>query len=146
MSPEPSPHAAASLLRHEPREAPPHYDWLVDLAIPTPAALRGQGDRVPTFRLAQRLDTAVTGTELAAERIADHRRLYLDLASPRELSEGRGLVTPLRQGSIVGVEFESAAGRFDLEIRWHDDRPTLQRLRLASRDRNHWSILVLAAD
>lgn len=138
--------ATTALLRHVPPEAPPHVDWLVELALPTPEHLRGEGPRVPTFRLPVRIDSAAAGVEIVAERIADHRRAYLDLAMPRDLSEGRGLVTPLRRGSVAGVRADRLTGGIHLEIEWREDRPTRQQLRLVPIDGARWSITVLGVD
>lgn len=146
MSPEPLPTAATALLRHEPREAPPHYDWLVEVAIPTSPTRRSEDARVPTFRLPARLDTLSNGAEIDAEQIADHRRFYLDLDVPRELSEGRGLVTPLRRGSIVGFERDGSEGELRIEIEWRGDRPARQRIRLTPRTGDRWSIAVLGVE
>ena len=146
MSSEPLPTASTALLRHEPRDGPMHYDWLVEVAIPIPEVPWDLDARVPTFRLPARLDTRSIGTEIDAERIADHRRLYLELDVPRELSEGRGLVTPLRRGSIVAFERDGITGEVRIEIDWRDDQPTRQRVRLTPRTGDRWSIAVLGVE
>ena len=136
--------AVTALLRHEPRDAPPHFDWLVEVAIPTPDSLRGEGDRVPTFRLPARLDTLDAGAAVAVERIPDHRRLYAELAEPRELSEGRGLVTPLGRGSIVEFKSMLEPVGFEATIAWHREPPIRQRLRLTRATDDRWMVEILA--
>lgn len=71
---------------------------------------------MPTFRLWRRLDLAPAGTRIAAVRIADHRPLYLGLASVRELSRGRGRVAPRRHGRVESSVREGADWR--LSIAW----------------------------
>ncbi len=136
--------AITAVLHHEPRDAPPHFDWLIDVAIPTPDSLRGEGDRVPTFRLPARLDTLDAGAAVAAERIPDHRRLYVELAEPRELSEGRGLVTPLGRGSIVEFKSMLEPAGFEATIAWHREPPIRQRLRLTRATDDRWMVEILA--
>lgn len=145
MPPEPASPTATALLRHEPRDAPPHVDWLLDLPLPTPDHLRGDGGRVPTFRLAERPDALSAGAAIDAERLADHRRLYLDLAEPRELSEQRGLVVPLRHGLVVESSLDGS-GAIDLAIDWRGGAgPARQRLRLSPRGGDRWSLAVRSA-
>lgn len=101
---------ATSLLRHDLPEGRPHFDWLVELGRNPP------GGRVPTFRLRRRLDLAPAGARIAAVRIADHRPLYLGLGVVRELSRGRGRVTPRRHGRVESSVREGAEWR--LSIAW----------------------------
>lgn len=141
------PVAATSLLRHTPPGALPHFDWLLDLAIPTPDRLRGEGDRVATFRVPQPLDTCLAGAEIVAERIADHRRLYLGLTEERVLSDHRGTVRPHRHGRILEATANHSlreAGTIELLIRWDGTEATvLQRLRLTPGDGERWTIATM---
>jgi hypothetical protein len=140
------PAPAISLLRHTPSDGPPHFDWLIDLVIPTPDRLRGQGDRVPTFRVQEALDACPAGCEIDAVRIADHRRLYLGLTEPRVLSENRGTVCPHRHGRILEATVTPTsheAGAIELLIRWDGGESiTLQRLRLTPDDDDRWTVEV----
>ncbi len=108
------PHAATSILRHDlPGEAG-HFDWLVE-RFRDAAGIRAG---VATFRLPGRLDLAAAGSRLEAVRIADHRRLYLTLDEPRQLSGGRGRVTPCRRGIIARSSDEGGGCR--MAIDWCD--------------------------
>jgi len=77
-----------ALLEHTPPSGPPHWDFLVERAG---AAL------VPTWRLAA--DPLAAGGAVPAERIADHRPLYLDYEGP--VSGGRGVVRRCDGGAVV---------------------------------------------
>lgn len=90
-----------------------HWDLLVEVA---------GCERLPTWRLAAcPLDAEAAGRPIAAERIADHRPLYLDFEG--ELSGGRGRVRRLDRGPaaverldgnelIVSLEGAILRGRF----------------------------------
>jgi hypothetical protein len=140
---------ATGLLRHTPRTAPAHYDWLLDLPLPARDGHRGEGDRVPTFRLPEPLDRCLAGVEMEAQRIVDHRRRYLLLAEPQELSGDRGTVVPHRFGRIVETNSGAAtrpSGEIELTIAWrHDEAPVVQRLRLTPRGGDRWAIAVVSA-
>jgi hypothetical protein len=140
------PAPAVSLLRHTPPDGPPHFDWLIDLVIPTPDRLRGEGHRVPTFRVQKALDACPAGCEIAARRIADHRRFYLGLTEERVLSDNRGIVRPHRHGRILEATVTPTsreAGAIELLIRWDAAEATIhQRLRLTPSDEDRWTVLV----
>lgn len=131
---------ATALLRHDPVGETPHFDWLVELAPPAPA--------VPTFRLGHRLDLAAAGCRLEAVRIADHRRLYLTLDEPRQLSGERGRVTPFRRGVAAIVRGERDG--YGLAIDWADPDESgasvRTELRLESAGGSRWRIEVLARE
>ncbi|MGA1631698.1 MAG: hypothetical protein ACO4BU_06280 [Phycisphaerales bacterium] len=147
MSSPTVPAPAVSLLRHTPPDGPPHFDWLIDLSIPTPDRLRGEGDRVPTFRVQEALDACPAGCEIAARRIADHRRFYLGLTEERVLSDNRGTVRPHRHGRILEatvIHASRKAGAIELLIRWDAAEATeLQRLRLTPGDDDRWVVRVV---
>ncbi len=75
------------LLQHDPPDAgqPPHWDFLIEVA--------GR-ELLPTWRLAA--NPLASPGPIAAERIADHRRLYLDYEG--EIGGGRGRVRRLDHG------------------------------------------------
>jgi len=76
------------LLLHTLADGSWHYDWMLER--PDPAA------RLLTFRVARRIHEAAShGFE--AERIADHRRMYLEYEG--EISGGRGEVERVARGS-----------------------------------------------
>lgn len=74
------------LLRHELPDGSWHYDWLIDPI--------GQGEseerNLIAFRLAQRPDEAPF--RFAAERLPDHRRLYLEFEGRVPGRADRGVV------------------------------------------------------
>lgn len=75
------------LLRHDTPDGGWHYDWLID---------PGEGAPLVSFRLGGRLDEAGDGASLVAERMADHRRVYL--THEGEISGGRGRVRRIARG------------------------------------------------
>jgi hypothetical protein len=87
------------VLRHDCADGTWHYDWMI---LRTD---RGMDIDRPllTFRI-EVLPTQVDSFE--AERIADHRRVYLDYEG--EISGGRGSVRRLVGGSAAIVALESA--------------------------------------
>lgn len=104
------------LLEHSVRRAdhaPPDVHW--DLLLDAP-----EWERLPTWRLAR--NPLVSAGDIPAERIKDHRRLYLDFEG--EVSDGRGLVRRIERGPAtierltgerLAVVLEGAAlrGRFE---------------------------------
>lgn len=75
------------LLRHTLADGSSHIDWMLE----QPGA-----ERLITFRLDQRIDQEPR-EPFPAERLADHRRRYLDYEGP--ISGGRGEVIRLAQGT-----------------------------------------------
>jgi len=78
------------LLLHTLPDHSRHYDWLIQRDA-DPEIL------VPTFRIEQRIDFGSSSTFLA-ERIADHRSLYL--AYEGAIAGGRGVVARIAQGQV----------------------------------------------
>lgn len=92
------------LLRHDLPDGSWHYDWLISPPLPptTPPSLEPRG--LICFRVRDRIDSAEV-RQFRAERLADHRAMYLDYAGP--VSGGRGTVTRLAEGKMkVEVEGE----------------------------------------
>ena len=84
------------LLRHELLDGSWHFDWLIEPSSAN-AAPGGPDDRVLlAFRIAHRLDLGPP-SEFRAERLANHRRLYLDYEG--EIAGGRGRVTRVAAGT-----------------------------------------------
>ncbi|MEL6796692.1 MAG: hypothetical protein AAFO89_07690 [Planctomycetota bacterium] len=82
-----------TVLKHTLPDGSWHVDWLIEVdETPRP--------RVPTFRLADRPDQLRVPT-FTAERLTDHRRLYLDYEGP--VSGGRGHVERLSTGRVINV-------------------------------------------
>ncbi len=85
-----------ALLEHETEStgtASVHWDFLVEALV---------YERLPTWRLAA--DPRATPGPIPAERIGDHRRLYLDYEG--EVSGGRGRVRRLDRGPARIQRFE----------------------------------------
>ena len=103
----------AAVLRHVGSADGDHFDIL--LAVREP---RDADDRAcATWRCAIDPGTAGPGQVLEVEPIAPHRALYLRLASPRDLGEGRGRVEPVRRGAWRRTGEE-------IECRWEDGTVT----------------------
>lgn len=81
------------ILRHTLPDGSWHHDWLVeraDLAL------------VPTWRTGHHRPDDPTSESFEAERIGDHRAVYLDYEG--EVSGGRGSVQRLATGTIIETE------------------------------------------
>lgn len=79
-----------TLLKHTLPDGTSHFDWLIETTPEAP---------LTTFRVAVRIDDpACEGFE--AERLADHRRVYLDYEG--EVSGGRGVVLQVARGEVRG--------------------------------------------
>ncbi len=118
---QPAPHPAAAVaLRHDTPDGAHHFDLLFE----NPDQPAGQGALI-AFRTAQPPEHWPSAEPVELERIADHRRQYLDYEG--EISGGRGRVTrvgrftfyidsfsPTRfAGRLAG---EAWSGRLDLAL------------------------------
>jgi len=81
------------LLLHRLVDGSWHYDWLLER--------ESAGARVVTFRVGERIDERRAGG-FEAERIGDHRRMYLDYEG--EVSRGRGTVERVARGTCEVLE------------------------------------------
>jgi hypothetical protein len=87
------------VLRHDCPDGSWHYDWMIERTDPG-----ADMDRpLMTFRV-QSLPTEAA--EFEAERIADHRRAYLEYEG--KISGGRGSVRCLVGGSVIIEVYEQA--------------------------------------
>ncbi len=75
------------LLKHSEPDGRCHLDWMLE---------QSGTDRLLTFRLAEGVDVR-SAAEFDAERIADHRPMYLEYEGP--ISGGRGEVRRLAEGT-----------------------------------------------
>ena len=82
------------ILRHTLPDGSWHYDWLVQRAG---LAL------VPTWRTGQSRPDDAAVESFEAERIGDHRAMYLDYEG--EVSGGRGSVERVASGEVIEVEW-----------------------------------------
>lgn len=134
------PPRATVQLWHELPDGTGHVDWLLARSA---ADDPDDDQRLITFRLPSRLDEAEPGETIEAERIGDHRRVYLTYEG--EVSGGRGAVRRLVDGEILGRTED--ADRWTLAIAWN--RPEgrgVQHLRL-ERDRGPiWSVCIIRPD
>jgi hypothetical protein len=86
------------VLRHDLPDGSHHFDWLFEPEArgETPGDAEDPNEHVLiAWRLAQRPDISL-GIDLPAERLAPHRRLYLEYEGP--VSGGRGVVTRVAAG------------------------------------------------
>ena len=81
---------ACVLLLHQLSDGASHYDWLIEPDEPADALLIA-------FRIHDRIDLSVVPA-FEAERMADHRRVYLTYEGP--LSRNRGEVRRLAAGRL----------------------------------------------
>lgn len=84
------------LLRHALPDGSVHWDWLIQ---PPDAAT---SDPVPTFRLEHSFANTPGADGIRAERIADHRPMYLDYEGP--VSRNRGMVRRVWEGRVLALD------------------------------------------
>lgn len=133
MTTRPTDRHPTVLLRHELPDGSWHVDWLL--------AREGDPDaRLVTFRLPARVDEITPGERVDAERIADHRSLYLDYEGP--VRGDRGRVERLVRGTIEC--WREMAEAWEIELAWcgrdGDATPRRQRLRLTERGETRWVV------
>ncbi|MBS0196798.1 MAG: hypothetical protein JSR77_08575 [Planctomycetes bacterium] len=92
------------LLEHSTPDGDSHFDWLLE---------RDEVQPLVCFRVHERLDISEPAAFLA-DRIADHRRLYLRFEG--SLSAGRGSVRRIAAGACF-VRLD-APGEFIVDIAW----------------------------
>ena len=121
-------------LRHELPDGSWHIDWLLGT---------DQAGRQPliAFRLPSSIDELAGNEELQAERIADHRPVYLSYEGP--ISGGRGSVKRLSRGRITA--WRQTQDQWDLTVIWQGSAKggRAQRLRLERADGALWILHVL---
>ncbi len=104
-----------ALCRHEQAGFPPHYDLLLG------PEETGFGDDEPvleSWRLPRDLRELHPGATMVIEPIGLHRGLYARLEAPRELSQGRGRVSPVASGRAQLSHIDGAIRA--LRIAWSD--------------------------
>lgn len=141
-------------LLHELPDGSAHVDWMI-----APDA-HGR-ERLVTFRLPRRVDELCPAAQadrvLEAERIADHRVIYLDyegplggapdtpgrsgtsaIPAPRQDVRDRGSVRRLRRGWVV--RWDRGAEAWEMSVNWQgDDGP--QRIRVEHIEGARWRII-----
>lgn len=121
------------LLHHMAAECGDHSDWLL---APDDAPY-GPDERVLiAFRVAGRIDRIAAGGWFEAQRIADHRWLYLTYEG--EITRGRGRVERVAAGIWTpgSIEDDAMSGR----IEWEGRAPTRFAGRLIDADRWRFQI------
>lgn len=98
-----------ALLRHTLPDGTSHYDWLLARSERVGADERC----LLTLRVAQRVDRLQEGA-VAAERLPDHRGVYLEHEGP--VSGGRGRVARVAKGECAIVE--EAPDLIAATLRW----------------------------
>jgi hypothetical protein len=127
--PQPAVGAACVLLRHDLPDGSWHVDWLLDKRGSAPIASDPESRDLIAFRLGSRVDDLTAGAALPAERLADHRRLYLDYEG--EISGNRGRVVRLIRGCVLAVSAAESSRSLLWDVRWESTgRAIRQRLRL----------------
>jgi len=107
------------LLRHDLPDGSHHFDWLLELDD-------DESGPLTTFRLPAPVHELAVGGRVSAERIADHRRRYLEYEGP--ISGGRGAVRRVQHGCITSIQQQEEV--WALTVRWTADPPAEQSLRI----------------
>jgi len=131
------------LLRHDLPDGSSHVDWMLgqDAAGEAPLV---------TFRLDERVDRMVAGgPPITAERIGDHRPVYLDYEGPIAPREpggpSRGRVTRLARGTIEAWTRDHDDRVWSIDVLWTTNgAPARQRLVARHRADAQWTIETLA--
>lgn len=109
-----------------------HVDWMLES---TPGC-----DRLITFRIGAADWRGVAA--MVADRIADHRRLYLDYEG--EVSGNRGSVARIASGVVMS--FESNPGRLAVVVGWDGAKNGLECLECSEQSGGLWRITRAPAD
>lgn len=129
----PPPPPRMVILRHQLPDGSHHFDWLVQGPQRIPAPPSPEDRCLIAFRTAVRPDeAALTGASFEAERLQDHRRLYLDFEG--QLTDNRGTVQRLATGIVEALFNEATV--FRLRGRFND-APTC--IWEASSIGGHWT-------
>ncbi len=132
MSPPPPATRPLVVLRHELPDGTHHFDLLI--------ARDPLGrERLHSFRLGDPPDGLAVGSETRAERLFDHRPLYLTYEGP--IAGNRGEVRRVLSGeATVQREDES---RLELIVRWESLRQQQLRLEAIAGSPPFWRIVCL---
>ena len=115
-----------ALSRHDVPGGNFHFDWFLGRI----SECTDDDARVArTMRCQIRLDEHLAANGIVLQPLEDHRWFYLHLAKKHELSQGRGVVTPLARGWWRGIEPTDGAAGETIELRWDSDQ-TIRRCRI----------------
>jgi hypothetical protein len=78
------------------------------------------------MRCHSRIDVSLAAEGIAIEPLDDHRWFYLFLSQTHQLSQGRGVVTPIARGGWRTIEPAVGSANENIELRWDAD-PTIRR-------------------
>ena len=107
------------VLRHELADGSFHFDWMFARENPPTTNLI-------TLRTCERPDECVAGKIISAERIGDHRIVYLNYEGP--ISRNRGSVTQVASGLYVDINHPvhpwglTATPSIHLQVTWTDQQ------------------------
>jgi hypothetical protein len=96
------------LLRHELPDGSSHVDWMI---------APDEDAKLITFRLERPVHALAPGEVLRAERIGEHRRLYLEHEGPLPGETDRGSVQRIARGSVRAWT-AAHPDSWTLTIRW----------------------------
>lgn len=130
----------AVLLRHEMPNGTGHFDLLIELPEERRSADAGERTLL-AFRADARIDLLAPGSRADAQRIPDHRALYLEFEG--DITGGRGRVTRLAAGACERLDLSDVA--FAATLRWGDERRPQRLLggRLADAPPDAWRIAAI---
>ena len=118
------------ILRHDLPDGSHHFDWLLanDAAGSLP---------LTTWRCSRRVDELGTAESMPAERLGDHRPIYLDYVGP--VSGDRGHVSRVVTGHFT---LNSATPDcMEIDVAWrHETAILTQTLSLARRNGENWIV------
>ncbi len=115
-----------ALARHDVPSGNFHFDWFLARFS---ACADDDARIVRTMRCQIRVDEPLANEGIALEPLDDHRWFYLRLRQKHELSEGRGVVTPLARGWWRGIEANEGTADETIELRWESDQ-VIRRFRI----------------
>ncbi|MDA0213876.1 MAG: hypothetical protein O2875_00765 [Planctomycetota bacterium] len=108
-----------ALARHDDLGGNFHFDWFlgrVEECADDDARI------VRTFRCQSRIDHSLATDGALLEQLDDHRWFYLYLSQTHQLSQGRGVVTPLARGWWRSIETTDESVDEAIELRWDSDK------------------------
>lgn len=121
------------VLRHDMPDGSYHFDWMLACSAAQPAALIA-------FHLDRPLDQVEEGQTLSAQRIKDHRPMYLDFEGP--LSGDRGFVRRVATGTVLACSPARQPQELCLGIRWCNGNHcgVVQDIHMVRDDVTNWRI------
>jgi len=112
-----------ALARHDVLGGNFHFDWFLGRIA---ECADDDARVVRTMRCHTRIDVSLAAEGIAIEPLDDHRWFYLHLGKQHQLSQGRGVVTPIARGVWRGINSTVGSANENIELRWDAD-PTIRR-------------------